>query len=290
MIVAGDDVAKLMKEEPTIRFFEHMQLIGSLSVEKSETLIPICHQEEGGQLEEAKFLKRNLTLTPNGISTRDIYKFPPFAPVFSIMDEYHKTIQKTKAERCLAFISGISSLLWEFYNTGISDDDHMFVTQLLRSCYRKLDLPFRGSLPGHKHKDFEDYIPVAVPPIIGVDYSYEDWAEVLYDRCDEKFMMLPPDYGPTVIPPFSYGLEFVAESSKVLNVLEDVGCIRKSLMKMSYHTDIGNRRKFMKFAHGDYVNFFSCTYMSYKPSWFDDLFAVAVRDTPLWQESLAKYI
>jgi uncharacterized protein (DUF2164 family) len=36
------------------------------------------------------------------------------------MDEYHKTIQKTKAERCLAFISGISSLLWEFYNTGIS--------------------------------------------------------------------------------------------------------------------------------------------------------------------------
>jgi hypothetical protein len=267
----GDDALGAMTEDPRIRFIPHMALIGDVHVDKTEILRPLKEDES---LQVAKFVKRRLERTHDGISLGYLFSFPALADVFSVRDEYHTTTDRGRAHMISKFISQVGAFFWDIHAIGVlNQEELMLIRRVLMRCYSVLGLPFRGSLPGAKHPAFEDRLLMAVPPLLDFDPETEDWAEALWDKAVERYALLPQDLGPLIIPQYEEGREFIANEGGMLNVLEDIGVIEKMRMQLEWvETSVTNRRRFRSFLAGEKRSF-RVRYLSFCPSWFDDVFS-----------------
>jgi hypothetical protein len=264
----GDDCLGALKEDPTIRFFHHMKLIGDIAVEKADILPPMT---EDIFEQVTKFVKRRFTRSHDGISIGILYAFPSLAGVFGLSDEYHTIIDMPLDARISRFCMQVGSFFWDLHATGwVDEDSYQLVVRILTLCYKTLNLDTRGSLPGRRHPAFTEGMMFAVPPIM-FDFTSVDWSEYLWDTTSEKFALLPLQLGETVIPPYEEGLWFHCTEGPLLNILEDVGCIKKGRMLTEWlKVDVTNRRVFRSFLESSRRTF-ACQYLSHVPEWLDEV-------------------
>jgi len=265
----GDDAMGGTKEHPKERFIPHMQLLGDIVPEKAGILEPVY---EGDQEQFGKFLKRRFTRTQYGLSIDYLFSFPSLAGVFGVVDEFHAPNQDSADEIILKFSGQVGAFFWDIHAIGTLEPyEIQLIDRVLGACYRKLRLPFHGSLPGKKHPAFAEFIPVAVPPLF-FDYGNHDWAEYLWDHSSQRTVLLPATYGFLEIPPFEADLEFNATAGNMLNVLEDVGCVKKIRMLMELvEVSETNRRRFRMFLSGQRSTY-RCRFTMFHPEWFDEIY------------------
>jgi len=110
-----------------------------------------------------------------------------------------------------------------------------------------------------------------VPPI---DFQYDehDWAEYLWEHNVEKWVKLPVINGPIPVPAYLEGLEFQVTGGKMLNCLEDVGCVVKLRVVDEWvMVTETNRRRFRLYLNGAKLTY-RCRFTSHCPHWFNDVF------------------
>jgi hypothetical protein len=228
--------------------------------------------EEHCPIQVAKFIKRRLTRTYNGIVIGLLFAFPALADVYGVEDEFHTDTVQDRTMIIAKFCGQVGSLFWDIHAAlTLDQDEHEMLNRILSSAYRKLGLRRSGSLPGYPHEAFpEGRLMFAVPPLYFA-YDQEDWAEYLWDHVGDRYCLLPSLQGPLLLPPFEPGLEFIANEGGILNVLEDIGTVEKMRMQMEYvEVNVSNRRLFRSFLAG-YKRSYRCRYTDFAPSWVDRL-------------------
>jgi len=259
----GDDAIAVVNEEPT-RFIKHLQITGTVHEDKADILEPIRY----GERQLSKFTKRRLIRTSYGISIDELYSFPNLAVVFDLPRGFHTTPHQSPDEVIMKFVTTTGKLLWDIYQEGhLEENENSLLMSLLHCCYRKLGLATRGSLPGFKHRAFKDYIPICVPPL-NLDYAVEDWSEVLWSRNLKSTFRLPLDIQSDIAPFFRVGQTFECTSTKMVQVLQDIGCVKKGrLLDEICVVDEDNYRRFK-------AMFFTSSrghrmeYVAVPPDWF----------------------
>jgi len=266
----GDDGLGGSEEDPRYRLIPHLQLIGDLQMEKVTIMEPL---REYDFEQVAKFLKRRLSRTHTGLTLGLLFAFPNLTLAFPVKDDYHTISDEERSVRIHKFVGQVGALFWDIHATGFIDEaERELLRRVLILAYRKLGLDTRGSLPGRRHEAFEDGMMFAVPPLF-FDPSSEDWAEYLWDSTSTRYAELPISLGPTLIPDFEPGLEFEANAGGMINVLEDVGCVKKiRLMTELVEVNNTNRRRFRSFLSG-MARSYRCRFTNFQPSWFRDVFS-----------------
>jgi len=170
------------------------------------------------------------------------------------------------------FVGQVGAFFWELHAVGEGTDDEIaLIVKVLGYVYRRLGLRHSGSLPGIKHADFKDQMMLAVPSL-NFNFFVEDWAEYLWDNAQEKWARLPQALGPLAFPPFEPGLEFIINEGGLLNVLEDIGCLKILAMQMELvEVNVTNRRLFRSFLNGEKRSR-RARYTNFCPAWFNDVF------------------
>lgn len=270
----GDDALGGMKEDPRERFVPHIKLIGDLQEAKVDILPPL-HEHEIEQI--SKFVKRRFTRSHYGITIGLLYAFPGFADVFGLHDSYH-TLREDPPDKIIARFAGqVGSFFWDLHATGyIEPMEYDLINHLLKKVYAKLGLDSHGSLPGRKHRDFREGMMFAVPPL-NFDFCFNDWAEWLWDNAIERWSLLPVFLGPLLVPPFIPGMSFIASEGGMLNVLDDLKCVKIGRMITEWvEVSVTNRRLFRSFLSGEKRSY-QCQYLEFVPVWFDDVFSIYER-------------
>jgi len=266
-VILGDDGLAVVSEDPALRFIPHLNIIGSAHPDKADNLPPLTEWRA-----VTKFVKRRMTRTSYGLEIDRLEFFPNLAPVFGIQDDFHTVRDNTKAEIILKFISQVGAYLWSIFQYGYLDDnERTLIRMILCYCYKRLHLPFNGSLPGYCHEWIDGYMPLCVPPL---NYSYEteDWSEVVWERSTMRFMRLPleGDYG---FHSFEYiGQEVVLSQSPLVQVLVDLDCLkREHLMTEMVEVAETNKRRFQSMFTRPSPKTYTYRYIDIPPSWFSDL-------------------
>jgi hypothetical protein len=266
----GDDALSGLKEDPRLRYIKHLNLIGKVHPEKVTILEPLTLEEP---VQVAKFIKRRLTRSYDGITMNYLASFPSLADVFEIEDGFHTSRRKETSKVIGKFVGQVGAFFWELHASHMLDEDeYMLIDRVLGHCYKRLRLRQSGSLPGIQHPAFDGYMPFAVPPL-RFRYDQEDWSEYLWDNTNESYCVLPQDLGPISIPPYEEDLVFDATEGALLNILEDIGCVEKRGIRTEMvATSFGNRRLFRSFLSGQRRSF-RCKYLDFCPPWFDRVFS-----------------
>lgn len=266
----GDDALGGTTEDPRDRFIPHLQLIGDLATEKV-TILPPLQEHESEQI--AKFVKRRFTRTHDGIIIGMLLAFPSLAGPFGVSDPYHTLPDDPESVVIAKFCGQVGSFLWDILALGHIDRcEQDLINAIFSSTYRKLGLPFTGSLPGLKHRAFEDRIMFCVPPLF-FDFTSQDWSEFLWDNSQAPWALLPIHMGPILIPPYENGKWFEANESGTLNVLEDIGTIRKGRMLTEWvEVSVTNKRRFKSFLSGQKRSY-QCQFLDFVPEWYDRVFS-----------------
>lgn len=264
----GDDALGGTREDPKKRLIPHLQLIGVIQEAKADILDPVLDDE----VQFSKFVKRRLVRDSYGISLWAMYSFPSLADVFQVSDEYHTIRRMEPHERIKKFCTQVSSFFWDLHASAILDsDEYSIINSILGRCYAKLRLRTNGSLPGTPHPDFQKGMMFAVPPL-HFDFCRFDWAEYLWDHSNQRYASLPMQYGQISIPPFIPGEVFIVTEGPLVNVLEDIGCLKKGEMLTEWvEVNQTNRRVFRSFLEGQ-SHTIRCQYLSSCPPWFNDVF------------------
>jgi hypothetical protein len=274
----GDDMLGAITEDPMIRFFDHMKLIGDIEETKADVLEPL--REEAYE-QVSKFLKRRFTRRSGIIELGLQYAFPALGSVYNLQDEYHTMSPEPMDVRIMKFAGQVGALYWDLHATTeeISEEELELLQSVLNMAYKELKLDNRGSLPGRRHRAFKECMMVAIPPVY-IDPCTMDWAEYLWENDFTGKALLPVIHGPTEIPRYSPGLSFVHEDDKTMGVLVDVGCVEEMRkLREWFDTNYENRRIFRSFLSREYH---PCEYRytSYRPDWIDQL--VTSYDAPFY--------
>jgi hypothetical protein len=270
----GDDALGGMGEDPKKRFFPHMRLIGDLQDEKGDVLPPLTEAETE---QVSKFIKRRFVRTHMGIEIWFLFAFPGLADVFELRDEYHTIQFKEKSDRALKFIGQCGAFLWSLHETAYLEfHEYELIRRVLGVAYRRLGLDPAGSLPGRKHRDFIQGIPLSVPPLY-IDWAAEDWAEWLWDHSVDRWALLPTQLGPILMPPYESGLVFTASEGGLVNLLEDVGCVEKIRMITEWvEVTVTNKRVYRSCLAGA-TRSYICRFRDVCPHWYSSVFKFSER-------------
>jgi hypothetical protein len=262
----GDDGAGAPIEDPSIRFIPHIQLAGTMSVKKS-TILPPLQEFETEQV--AKFVKRRLTRNHDGISIGFLLAFPSFASAFDIKDQYHSHIDEDRTDIILKFIGQVSSLFWDLFQKGWMEPEEQRLLELtLTIVYRRLGLPHKGCLPGSRHADFREGIPMAVPSLT-TNVSMEDWAEALWSSTSQRWTLLPMTLGNPCPPPYCQGMFFESKAGAFVNALEDIGCLRKVRMMTEWVEVNETNRRLFRNSFDSTNRVYQYQYLDVCPRWFE---------------------
>lgn len=263
----GDDAVAIVDEDPDRRFHKHLEIIGDVHRDKTDILPPI----EYGTRQLSKFVKRRFIRTSYGLTIDDLYSFPILAPVFGVTDEFHTIREEERESTVIKFCMQTGSLLWELYRYNeASDADVDLVKNILYDCYKRLHLPYNGRLPGFRHHSISGCLPCCVPPI-EIDSTREDWSEVLWERSAMTVMILPIELHSDPCDFRYIGQEFMSSVTKLVQVLIDVGSIKKKgVANETLVATEENYRRFKRiFSKPERV--YKLEYTSQPPEWYDSL-------------------
>jgi len=270
----GDDALGGTKEDPRDKFIPHLKLIGDIQEAKVDILNPLSDVDFE---QVSKFVKRRFRRTHMGIEILPNFAFPSLANVFQTRDDYHTIPDAPEDEQVKKFVTQVSALLWDLHSSGFLEDiEYDLIRRVLHKSYRRLGLRSTGTLPGHKHRAFKEGLMMAVPPI-DFDFVRFDWAEYLWDTSIERWAKLPLIQGEIPVPPYESGMVFEATGGRMVDALEDIGCVRKIRILDEWVEVLEtNRRRFRSYLQGD-KHTYLCRYTEHCPDWFNDVFNDRVR-------------
>jgi len=225
----GDDAGGLWSRwDMTVEHIrEAIRCIGEIADEKFEIW------EEDQNVNELfdgwHYTKRPLSVEDGII----VQKWMPDFPIVGLAaDKFPKHITKTMDfhERRKAFVKQTCRFLTSCSNHSLSDEDVGLVTDILRSCYTKLHLPYKGSLPNRYAKPNDIAYPMeflCVPPL-SEESIREGWWTILKRDADRSGLLsLPVVEAPDQIPDvLDIGVTFVAKADKGLTLLQKIGVVR----------------------------------------------------------------
>nr|WOK58267.1 MAG: hypothetical protein [Armillaria species ambi-like virus 8] len=254
--VMGDDAIVVHDEDtrPLSYIREVVNLLGEVAEEKfcSWNYEEECHKE---QADWWHYCKRPITVTIEGIQIGALYDFPNPAYAFNLLDTFHKPLGSIR-ERTVAFAMQTATfmrkLTFEIDNVSAFEMDAMFA--ILGRCYRALQLPTYGSLPGRvmKFDGVEEVMSLAICPI-HFDAVEQGWESYLWDTSPVPGF-ISPAVNEVSIWPTEYehvGQVFVATDHRLTRFMEDFGYMTSTKIQKYYDRSIaGNKRQWMLLMQG----------------------------------------
>jgi len=247
-VCVGDDAIAIGTRTSVEILKQDIQRIGVIQVEKfAETQVN----------SDTKFLKRRVSLTPNGLTIDKLLFSIPIAYDILRIEPKGRTVARVneyQAAKRMCQIFG--SQLWSFQSFAweITDQDIQEMSQIMKAFYAVYNLPRGGGFPGFMIH-FEgrqirgDFV---VPPIPFRTYDPRvvDWAEYLVEQRKTRYVHVPKKVPDTIR---IHELELVGGNvitctqSEFVNYLEDIGAA--SVEKVTELIDMEvelNRRKFIR--------------------------------------------
>jgi len=215
--------------------------LGSINPAKFSFLRP-SEDVVQGTLQQYKYLKRPLGLDLEGRPTLGILDFFPDIAgtlfegdgIHSVRDPDRTPLQKAKtfAQQWGRFLRiQRESLDYTSDLQMIREEDLEVLLGAIAACYRKLGLPLEGGVPGSYTVPTDDgrqALEIMCPPCEFVVFE-SPWEEVLVDRFRGHIISEPIWMGGMMPPPVDLeaGDRFRSTSSKLMTLLEDLGCVTR---------------------------------------------------------------
>jgi len=279
-VCVGDDAIGLTPDVGEI--ITAIQTLGEIQTEKFGIVVPTSEDPE-----YLRFLKRRLSISPDGLSLSSLFNFvPPHFFTGTIPVERSPPIRFEVIDRLRTIASSLSSLYWnaEFLeSTSVDPIGAQAIASYLNFGFRKLNIPRTGFLPGYHYKDPSEVVHVCdfvMPPCwdvikaaLDTQRPYEDWLEILYESSPQPFFTVPLIVDPSTlkVPFFGAGDTFVATQTPLLRILKDFEYVRaEAFVELTGNYSAANLRALRKLLSSTTEKMcFLVTAMRDAPVWFE---------------------
>ena len=270
----GDDVIAIQEREDMEFQYavKAVRSLGDVAEEKFE-----CW--ETGRIEENEtgwqFLKRPLDRFQTRVIAGRIFDFPILGAIFPERDGVHDdVVEEDLSVRLRALASQTMSLLDRAlaYKDDLTAEDKEFILNVLEQIYRRLSLPFIGSLPG----DYLNAISsngLILPPIIPDCFS-RSWMDVLVELHQGEVSSLPVTISRcdmrNYVGDFVEGDVRELPVCRVMALCRKLGLVETTLLEEFHVVDASYRRKLEGLLCGELVSVYSVLFVK-KQHWWSDL-------------------
>jgi len=274
VVSVGDDAIALVHETIEDQMLSDIQKIGELSLDKVSRMGPLESQEG-----HVRFLKRDLHLTQDDglVFGEDLFQLPALSYLDgTIPPGRTEPINFDVHSRAKTVVISIGKYLWsllEYRKTGISPQAAAY----FKYMYKFFEIPVRGGVPGAIKipESMIDSLETAyqfwIPSLQFQNYdpSLVDWTDYLLSVNSSEIVRIPrmDEIG---IPRYKtyQGAIFESTSTRVLQVLEDFGFVKKEkIYEEFYGSQAITGSRLRAFLKGGRV---LCLYTVLKdfPEWF----------------------
>jgi len=207
---------------------------GSVAEEKAEVF-------EGEPIEPSNtgwhYCKRPINRIYRRIEQQPLYDFPMINLVSTTSDSFHTVESRPFHSRQRVFIGQVRRLLDVVTSQArnISDEEELFIRKYLIQCYRMLELPLYGFIPGSDLRHLH-LVKYPIPPI-DQDLRIDPWRTSLLDRYMHRIVQIPvwkPEQGCYRVPCVG---EFIMPMRKGWKMITDFGYCTSAIMVERVYLD-----------------------------------------------------
>jgi hypothetical protein len=269
--VVGDDGVGVTRDQewsmPDV--LDAVRIIGDVASEKQESWIG------EGSIDEThgwQFTKRPLDRLSNHFFVGALFDLPLSVYVEPPEnDPMHTQELGDFSKRVKTFIMQTCRLLDRMHlrEDRLSEEEIDFALEYLRCCYRRLHLPPRGALPPVTHPRCERPISIAVPILDRLSIA-RPWVDVLIEEFQGQSFTVPR-HSFVDVPGerfFSVGQDFLATSSKIMDLAVDLGWASKEIEKVYLVMNADTGRVFQRILEGEHRLVYRYVFEEVPSSWW----------------------
>lgn len=272
--VVGDDAIVVHDDEwrPLDYIIRVVNLLGEVAPEKFCSWS--CYEQSQKEFPDTwNYCKRPISVTMDGIQTGILFDIPNPAYAFNLEDKHHRPLGGLQ-DRIYSFTIQVSSFIraTRLHLDILTDFEWKLIQEVILKCYKKLMLPFDGSLPGFYHAGLEKELKLTIPPTYD-EVLYEGWEDSLWKNVGSVGFIAPETSEHALWPDFYRHRQqtFRVTKHRLVTMLEDFGYGESEQVLRYYTTDrIEDKRAWRRLVHG-YRQVYEFTFLLDAPDWYNDV-------------------